>query len=173
MRKITGVGLTTVLVLAALVIPACSSHPASGATTPVVETQVILQYIPPSYYACSETTPLDLCHAYFGRYNNILVAEEEFNNQVFVFKNEVITGSELQYAKQDYFWLDGIIQCYFLYSGSERQLKVGEKVDVVGVDAGVSADYPRLLSFTGCVFLPAGAVQLPAGGNPEIKISSY
>jgi hypothetical protein len=164
--KLSTLSATTVpvFILMAVLQASCSAH---------AQPALAQQYIPPDYYNCSVTTPGDLGKAYFGRYNNIAAAEQEFNNQVFVFKNMVITDSELKYATEDYLWLDNIIQCYFLNSGSARQLKVGEEVDVVGIDAGVCKDYAKLLVFNGCIFLPAGSVQLPAGGGSGLTIPSY
>jgi hypothetical protein len=153
---------------------ACSSHPASGTTVPTTAPQpVIQQYIPSDYYSCSVATPENLCQAYFSRYYNIADAEQEYNNQVFVFKNMVITSEELNYATADYIWVDGIIQCYFMKSGDANRLKAGDVVDIVGVDSGDSRDYSGTLIFTGCLFLPAGSIQLPAGGTSALNIPVY
>jgi hypothetical protein len=164
--KVAAFGLALLLVT---VLPAAMQASCAGNA----QVAIVQPYIPPSYYNCSVTTPATLCHAYYGRYNNIATAEEEFNNQVFVFKDLTITDTELKYATNDYLWLEGIIQCYFLTKGSASNLKIGEKVDVVGINTGQSKDYKNLLVFTGCIFLPAGSAQLPAGGNSALTITGY
>jgi hypothetical protein len=156
--------VATVIILLAFSQAACSEH---------AKSTLAQQYIPPSYYNCTETTPENLCQAYFSRYFNIVDAETEYNDQVFVFKNMVITDSELKYATSDYIWIDGIIQCYFMAGETAQQLKADETVDIVGIDAGDSKDYTGTLIFTGCIFLPAGSVQLPAGGTSVLTISQY
>ena len=97
----------------------------------------------------------------------------EYNNQIFVFKNMVINSDELKSATDNYLWLENVVQCYFLTGGNLQKLKAGEAVDVVGVDAGPSKDYDNLLVFTGCIFLPAGSVQLPAPGFSALAVPSY
>jgi hypothetical protein len=69
--------------------------------------------------------------------------------------------------------VDNIIQCYFLKSGYQKLLKAGDKVEVVGIDVGQNKDYTGTLSFTGCIFVPAGSVQLPAGGTSALNIPIY
>jgi hypothetical protein len=164
--KLSAVSATVVTIIVSLAFLQTSC---SGQMKPTP----IEQYIPAGYYNCSVTTPADLCRAYFGRYHNISAAQAEFDNQIFVFKNVVITGDELKYATDDYLWLDNIIQCYFLTSGNLQRLKAGDEVDVVGVDAGLSKDYKNLLVFTGCIFLPAGSVQIPAPGSSSLVIPPY
>jgi membrane-bound inhibitor of C-type lysozyme len=131
------------------------------------------QYIPPSYYACTETTVDTLLQAYFSRYNAMPGAEIALNGQIFVFKNVVITASSLKYAGEDYIWVQQTIQCYFLDTGRVHQLKAGDTVDVVGVDAGICKEYSGTLVFKGCIFLPAGSAQLPAAGTPGLTLPSY
>jgi hypothetical protein len=168
----------SVILLLPLGLSACAGNTTSiqlSSTNPPTTFQPlgILQYIPPSYYACTETTPENLCLAYFSHYFNIANAEMLFNNQVFVFKNIVITDSAIKYAADDYIRIDTCLQCYFLHSGSLKQLKSGDKVDVVGVDAGASRDYAGCLVFKGCVFLPASSVQLPAAGSSQLVVTGY
>jgi hypothetical protein len=138
-----------------------------------VNSQKIVPYVPPQYYACSETTPQDLVQSYFLRYGNTSQAENSFNGQIFVFKNLTITSSALEYATDDYIWVYSIIKCYFLKSGTLKDLKAGDKVDVVGIDGGLSKEYVGTLIFTGCVFLPAGSLQLPAAGISSLVVPTY
>lgn len=132
-----------------------------------------VQYIPPSYYNCTETTVDALCNAYFSRYLNIAGAEMSFNGQVFVFKNIMIADVSLKNATEDYIWVQSMLKCIFLERGSAGKLKAGQKYDVVGVNGGICQDYSGTLVFDGCVFLPAGAIQITAGGTSALTVPSY
>ena len=156
-----------VTAIALMALPAVLAGCSSALQSPAIP------YIPPAYYNCTETTVDTLLQVYFNHYNAVAGAELIFNGQVFVFKNIVISDASLKYATEDYIWVNGVIQCYFLKSGSARQLKVGDKVDVVGVDAGICKEYSGSLVFNGCIFLPAGSVQLPAGGTSALSLPSY
>ena len=155
-----------------------SSGKSSG-TTPAISSSaqdtfpVVQQYIPTEYYSCFETTPENLCNAYFSRYYNIADAELKYNGQIFVFKNVKIADSDLKYATDEYMWVNTIIQCYFLKSGSASQLKANEVVDIVGYDSGPNKDYSGTLTFSGCIFLPAGSVEIPAGDSSNFTIPTY
>jgi len=96
-----------------------------------------------------------------------------FNGQVFVFKNIMIADVSLKNATEDYIWVQSMIKCIFLERGSASKLKAGQKYDVVGVNGGICQDYSGTLVFDGCVFLPAGAVQIPAEGASALTLPSY
>jgi hypothetical protein len=130
------------------------------------------QYIPPSYYTCIETNINNLLAAYFGHANPIPDAETVFKGQVFVFKNIVIDDAMLQSATESYMWVNEI-QCYFFQGGSAKRLKTGDKVDIVGVDERVSTEYTERLVFTGCIFLPAGVVQLPIAPPTGLELPIF
>lgn len=174
----TGLAMFAILVLSALPV-ACKATATTGPLqirTDYPQTIVpmdVVPYLPPQYYACTETTPQNLAQAYFLRYFNVAEAENNFNGQVFVFKNITISDYALKYATDDYIWVDSIIQCYFLKSGSAKDLTAGETLDVVGVDAGMGKDYAGTLIFTGCIFLQAGSVQLPATGASALAVPFY
>jgi hypothetical protein len=131
-----------------------------------------IPYIPPSYYTCIETNSAELLsyYYYYNRYSPIPDVENVLNGHVFVLKNITITDSALKYATSKYIWVDGIIQCYFGAQNNAKGFTVNEKVDVVGINTGIGRDYAGTLIFTGCIFLPAGSVQLPldagSGGMP-------
>jgi hypothetical protein len=168
------------LLAALLAAASCGSHPQNSTTAPSTQATAakaaqngIVPYIPPMYYACSETTPQNLAQAYFLRYFNVADAENNFNGQVFVFKNITISEYSLKYATDDSIWVDSIIQCYFLKSGGAKDLKAGETVDVVGIDAGMGKDYTGTLIFKDCIFLPAGSIQLPAAGTSGPAVPFY
>lgn len=133
-----------------------------------------VQYVPPYYYNCTEATPESLYQAYFSHYLdnyfNLAKAERQYNNQIFVFKNIVITADELGQSTPQYVWVDDMLQCYFMVQGGGDWLKAGDAVDIVGVDSGASTGTNTLI-FTGCLALPAGSVQLPAAGSSQLTIT--
>jgi hypothetical protein len=61
------------------------------------------------------------------------------------------------------------VKAYPLNPSNFKQISVGENRDVVGVLAGPCKDFPNTLTFTGCVFLPAGSIQLPLGDSPQFQ----
>jgi hypothetical protein len=150
--------------LVAVILPtSCSASKTALSEAPI-------PYIPPSYYECTAITSADLLgyYYYYNRYAPAPNVEQDINNHLFVLKNMLVTDSALKYATSKYIWMDGIIQCYFLAQGTADTLRAGDRVDVVGINAGVGKDYAGTLIFTGCIFLPAGRVQLPAaeGAGP-------
>ena len=156
------VAVISVILLAVIGLCGCKSFN----TAPKVP------YIPPDYYNCTETTTTDLLNAYYSHYSAVSDAENVLNGHVFVFKNIVVQASALKYATDTYIWVN-LIQCYFLTPGSAAELKEGDVVDVVGIDAGVCKEYLGTLVFTGCIFLPAGSVQLPSPGGGGVNIPGY
>jgi hypothetical protein len=156
------------MTLVAVILPAsCSASKTALSDAPI-------PYIPPSYYECTAITSTDLLgyYYYYNRYAPAPNVEQDVNNHLFVLKNLLVTDSALKYATSKYIWMDGIVQCYFLAQGTADTLRAGDRVDVVGVNAGVGKDYAGTLIFTGCIFLPAGRVQLPAAegaGPPGAK----
>jgi hypothetical protein len=152
---------------AACLLTSClSAGLASGCAHAAPSTSgVVVPYMPPAYYTCIETTVNDLLNAYFidTRNNEVLWgAEDAYNGKVFVFKNAVITPTDMKDRTAEYIWIDGRIKCYGLSPGVTSKLSNGERVDIVGTNAGLSQEYSGSIVFTGCVFLPAGYVQLPS-----------
>lgn len=154
--------VVSTIVILALSQTACSWQPQSK----------FPQYIPPSYYTCIETTINNLLAAYFGHANPIPDAEAVFKGQIFVFKSIEIDAAMLQSATESYMWVNEI-QCYFFQSGSANRLRAGDMVDIVGVDERVSTEYTERLVFTGCIFLPAGVVQLPIAPPSGLELPVF
>jgi hypothetical protein len=133
----------------------------------------VVPAIPLSYYSCVEAKADDLLNAYFidTRNNEVIWgAEESYNGKVFVFKNILLTATEMKNKTLAYIWIKGRLKCYGINSETVFRLKAGNRVDIVGVNGGLITEYSGSLLFTGCVFLPAGYCQLPAeptsGINP-------
>jgi hypothetical protein len=125
--------------------------------------------LPPSYYACTESTPIDLMNAYYSHYFAIAGAEIVLKDKVFVFKNIAVTAAMEQHATDEYVWInEGSIKCYFVSPGERARLRAGQSVDVVGVNEGMCPDYAGTLFMKDCFFLPAGAINLPAVGGATL-----
>jgi hypothetical protein len=133
-----------------LVLSACSKPAPIPTSLP--------DYVPPSYYNGNITTPENLLQSYFGPGADP-AAYTRYDGRVYVFENLVIIRSKVENATEHFMWM-GNIQCYFFKGGAAEQLKANEKVDMVGFDLGLSSAAPGCLLFSGCVFVPAGSVQL-------------
>ena len=143
----------------------------SGCTS--VSAATVPPNIPPQYYNCTETDCYTLFNAYYSRYANISMASVEFDNQYYVFKNVTLTATMLKTVKDGYFWVSyGQIKCYLLNPSDMKRYKVGDKVDDVGFDTGVSLNEAGLV-FKDCIVIPAGSVQLPAPGGGGANIPTY
>jgi hypothetical protein len=124
--------------------------------------------IPVGYYKCMQATPDDLEKAYFSNYGNRDLAEMNYDGQVFVFKKLSVSELALQqYENLGYIWF-GVVKCVPLDGGSVCPLKLDMLIDVVGVNQGVpdEPDMKFSLLMTGCVFMPADSLALPAGDAP-------
>jgi len=152
----------------------------SGSCKTTTEAKVI--YIPPSYYGCIAVSVDALLGTYFGRNGNLLIAEKTYNGQIFVFYSARVVASmlvdenTLNYSRA---------QCIAMQPGAVGKLKVGDIIDIVGINQGPlpEAEGKPLsewfdsngmlavfgvngwLYFTDCIFIPSGSVQLPAPGG--------
>ena len=147
------------------------------------KTNYIVPYMPPNYYNCLEVNVDDLLKNYFSRYGNIYLAEQTYNGKAFVFKGVRVYDNML--LDKDTFALS-TAKFVASESGAVGKLKAGMGVDIVGICKGplpeaegiplaswfdsegsplTVAFVPGWLLFTDCIFLRAGAVQLPAPGG--------
>ena len=128
----------------------------------------VIPYIPPSYYEATEVSPHNLVTAYYPPYSDAPLPmgaiEDMYNGKVFIFKDIRVTKYMLQNAVEGYAWVD-LIKCYPLMSNGLAGLKVGDAIDMVGVNDGLCPDQVGFLQLSGCVFLPSGELQIPAAGS--------
>jgi hypothetical protein len=128
----------------------------------------VAPYVPPSYYEAIEVSPHDLVMAYYPPYTDSPVPmgyiEDMYNNKVYIFKGIRVTTYMLQNAANGVAWVD-LIKCSLMVSDSLSRLKVGDVVDVIGLNEGLCPDRVGFLQFSGCVFIPSGALQIPAAGS--------
>ena len=129
--------------------------------------------LPIRYYNCLESTPQGLLAAYTVHYYDTSAARVLYTDQVFVFKNIEVTQSMKRHLDEGYAWVEQV-KCYLL-DGSLARFKPGDKVDMVGFNRGIRTDQevPLCLLFDGCVFVPAGSLQLPAEGGGTIIGAGY
>jgi hypothetical protein len=136
------------------------------ATVPYIPPSNIVQYIPPSYYACLEVSPDDLLKAYFHpNLGNLALANQKYTNLPVVFKSIRVNRGMLLDKAKDIFCISSV-RCIALLGGAVSALRAGDLIDIIGINCGPWPDYPGWLLFTDCIFLPAGSVQLPAPGAP-------
>jgi hypothetical protein len=119
-------------------------------------------YVPVEYYSCIEVDPQVLLEAYYSNYNAVSQTEQKYNGKIFVFKNLEVTDTQVTAMKKGYFWAY-TNKCTFANSAAGKSYKVGDKVDVVGINQGLSNEF-RGLVFSDCYILPTGSVALPASG---------
>jgi hypothetical protein len=132
---------------------------------------IILPYIPPGYYTCIQANIDDLLKAYFTHYGNLSDAEMAYDNKIFVFTGIAVQPSMI--INEDTFVYSTAV-FFPLEKNSVKNLKVGDIIDVVGVNTGPmpTAEGKPLsdwfdsngrpivpivsgwLYFTGCVFCP-------------------
>jgi hypothetical protein len=129
-------------------------------------------YIPPEYFDCNEITPQVLCDSYFSKYFITTESEFRYNGLYFVFKNILVTELMFKHLDEGYFWADNLVRCYCLSPNDLNQYKIGDRIDVVGKNQGDERGVQGL-KFTGCIIIPAGAVQLPAPGGGGMVVPIY
>ncbi|RJO62600.1 MAG: hypothetical protein C4542_03190 [Dehalococcoidia bacterium] len=120
-------------------------------------------YVPPEYYSCVPIEPDDLLREYFGDHAEFrwLNVNAQYNDVVFIFKNILVDERMFTGLDKGFIWVDQI-QCYLMNLSSMDDFKPGDKIDVVGKNAGPASRYIPGLTFNNCVVAPAGQLALPA-----------
>jgi hypothetical protein len=133
--------------------------------------------LPPEYYNCIEAKPLELLNVYFGTLyywysyalendSSLADAQSTYDNQYFVFKNLGVADWMVADLEQGWIYIGSDIKCILVNPNDMKQFKTGDKIDVVGLNAGITSIRPPGLLFKDCYVLPAGAVKLPLSGAP-------
>ena len=161
LRQIAAV--ISVILLAAIGLCGCTS----------VNAAPKVPFIPPEYYNCTPVTPQALCDAYYSRYANLQTASLSYNGEFFVFKDLEVTSLMLKTVDQGYILAGNLIQCSCTNLNDLKHFKIGDKIDVVGIDQGAIMGVPGGLAFSDCIILPAGSLQLPAPGGGGAIIPGY
>jgi hypothetical protein len=121
-------------------------------------------YIPAEYYNCVESYPTELIHAYFAGYGEIWGPMQKYNDKVFVFKDNIIDAWMVRELDKGWLWLD-LIKCPIVNIEDMQKYKIGDKIDVVGLNLGPEDIKTPGLTFKDCYVLPCGSINLPADGT--------
>ena len=142
--------------------------PASQTTT----SQAIVPYVPPAYYECTDVLPMDLENAYYSMYGNHAEAEAMYNGKAFVFKNLLVDAFMIREVDKGWIWAD-LVKCPVMNLDAAKNLKPGDRVDIVGICMGRDLSQSPGLVFKDCLVLQAGSVQLPAPGGGSAFAPTY
>jgi hypothetical protein len=125
-----------------------------------------LPYVPPEYYGCAPIEPDALLKEYFGDHAEFrwLNVNAQYNDVVFIFKNILVDERMITGLDRGFIWVDQI-QCYLINLNSMYDFKPGDKIDVVGRNAGPASQYIRGLTFNNCVVIRAGQIAIPADSD--------
>ncbi len=145
---------------------------AASGCKPKQEVQAALPYIPPNYYNCIQVATYEIAFSYWSPYSMRLKQEgspipgEAYRDLVFVIKNFPINDWSMTDIDKGYVKID-MIKCYPLNPGDLKNVKAQTMMDIVGINKGPEqenyTDFSEgTLIFKDCVFLPAGAVKIPA-----------
>jgi hypothetical protein len=185
MSKILNILIVLVIsLLSGILFLTGSCKTTTKATVPYIPPSNIVQYIPPSYYACISVSIDDLFKSYFTRYGNLYLAEQAYNDQIFLFSGLRVMASMLI---DDNTLNYGNAQFIAMQPGAVGKLKAGDLIDIVGINRGPMPEaegqplsswfdengainpskqnVQGWLYFTDCIFIPSGSVQLPAPGG--------
>lgn len=127
----------------------------------------VVPYVPPAYFTGQLVMPYDLSAIYFSPYTPSTEIAK-LNGNIYVFKSIEVTKITMESVAKGYAWLD-LVKAYPLDPSNLKQLKLGETVDIAGVLSGPCKDFPKSLTFTGVVILPAGSATLPVGGDTPLQ----
>ncbi len=130
-----------------------------------------LPYIPPAYYNCIEANPWDLAAEYWDPHVDLPSVKRMYDGKAFVFKDIELDEKMLSYRDKGYIWL-GWLKCYIENTDKLHNLRVGDSVDIVGINGGLAKDFLGL-NFINCIVLETGKVQLPAEGKGGSFSSGY
>jgi len=127
--------------------------------------------IPSAYYSAIEANPQELIFAYFyagfADYIDIREPKDRYNNKYFVFKNILIDDWTVRELDKSRLWLD-LIKCPVVNIGVMKDYKVGDRIEVVGLNLGPEDDHTPGLTFRDCYVLPVDAIGLPVEGGPAV-----
>lgn len=127
------------------------------------EASTTIPLIPPLYYSSTEVAPGALAHEYWNPHLDVPSAKLLYDGRIFIFKNILLDDTALKHKKEGYLRLE-MVKAYITNTNYLARLKVGDLVDIVGINGGVASDFVGL-NFIDCIVLPASSVQIPIGGT--------
>ncbi len=128
-------------------------------------TFIPVPYLPPMYYDCIQVDPQALVSTYFVGNVDIVSVRAKYDGAVFVFKEVRVNDRMFTGMNEGFIWVDQI-KCYLTNPENIRAVKTGDKIDVVGRNAGQTSLFIPGLTFRDCLILPAGQRALPVVAGP-------
>ena len=95
-----------------------------------------------------------------------------YEGQSFIFNRVEITDW-IESKSSDTYLATEMLQFVARNPSDLKKFKVGDKIDIIGICAGMLEEYPVIITFTDCLFLPSGLAPLPLPGGPAPITSSY
>ena len=159
-----------------LLMCACKAKTTAGVAystgAPTTTWQSIVPYIPPSYYQCISVLPMVLENAFYSNYGNTAAADAMYDGQIFVFKDLLVDGWMIKDVNRGWLWAD-LTKCPIINLDAAKQLKSGDRIDIVGICEGRDPSQSGGLFFENCYVLQANSIQLPAPGGGSTFAPSY
>lgn len=113
------------------------------------------------------TTVYDMEMAVKGHYGPMFDPDSNMGRS-FVFKDVSVTAAGLGTSETEPSLAAGYMMFLPQKISDLKALKVGDKVDVLGIFAGQSTKWASLTVFTNCVFLPAKVSPFPLPGGQSM-----
>ena len=130
-------------------------------------------YIPAHYYSATEIEAQALIDAYFWGNIDWTSVNAKYNGEIYVIKNVTVDKHLLFDLNKGFIWVNQI-KCYPTNLKLMKSFDLGEKIDVVGINAGptnpIPQDVPEL-QFKDCVVIPAGLLTIPV--DPNISPAAF
>ena len=108
---------------------------------------------------------MDIEAAYYSQYGNHAEAETMYTGRTFLFKDQLVDAYMISEVNKGWLWAD-LTKCPIINLDLAKQLKPGQRVDIVGISAGRDLSQSPGLVFRDCYVLITGSLQLPAPGGP-------
>ncbi len=132
--------------------------------TATTDAPAIVPYLPPAYYQCIQVLPMDIEAAYYSQYGNHAEAETMYTGRTFLFKDQLVDLYMIREVDKGCLWAD-LTKCPVTNLDLAKQLKPGQRVDIVGICTGRDLLQSPGLVFRDCYVLITGSLQLPAPGG--------
>lgn len=152
--KMAMLSIAAVVMLSVLVLAGCVPRVAF----------VPPQNLPLEYYSSTEVDPKALVNAYYVGNVDITSVRARYDGVVFVFKDVLVSDRTFLQLEEGFIWVDQI-RCYLVNPETVKGFRPGDRIDVVGRNAGQTSPFIPELTFRGCYALVAGEVGLPADPN--------
>lgn len=148
----------TVFVFMLIMVISLTSTLATGCSKQ--QPAIVPPFVPPHYYECREVQPETLMDIYWVSYADYYLIENEYSNKYYVFKDIRLEEWMLQDVDDGYIWVDRI-RCYVINIDDLGKYKIGDKIDLVGLNKGPANYTIAEITFIDCFVIPAGSIALP------------